>query len=83
LKFQEEELMELDAAERLDKTGINRYEAVLAVAKYARRLNLERLRDKTQGEEANGQTEKLPKIITQALRDVLGGKVEFERTKKT
>jgi len=75
--------MELDAAERLRKVGINRYEAVLAVAKYARRLNLERLREKTQGEDVSAQTERLPKITTQALKDVLAGKVEFERTKKT
>jgi DNA-directed RNA polymerase omega subunit len=83
LRFQEEELMELDAAEKLDKVGINRYEAVLAVAKYARRMNLERLREKSQGEDEDVETEKLPKIITQALKDVLEGRVEFERTKKT
>ena len=44
--------MELDAAERMRKMGINRYEAVIAVAKYARRLNQERLKDKPEGDES-------------------------------
>lgn len=74
--------MELDVAERLNKEGINRYEAVIAVAKHARRLNQERLREKTEGEEASDSKEKLPKVITQALKDVLEGKVEFERPHK-
>ncbi len=74
--------MELDAAERMRKGGINRYEAVIAVAKYARRLNQERLKDKPEGDESE-QASKLPKVTSQALRDVLEGKVEFEKPPKT
>ncbi len=74
--------MELDAAERMRKMGINRYEAVIAVAKYARRLNAERLKDKPEGEETDAQSVKLPKVTSQALRDVLAGKVKFEKPAK-
>jgi len=75
--------MELDATEILRKTGINKYEAVIAVAKHARRLNLERLRGKTEEEQTSDSSDKLPKVITQALKDVLAGKVEFERPHMT
>jgi len=75
--------MELDATERLDKTFENRYKAVLLVAKYARRLNLERLREKPEGEEETEPKEKQLKIITQALKDVLEGKVEYESSERT
>lgn len=74
--------MELDAAERMRKTGINRYEAVIAVAKYARRLNQERQKEKPEDEESDTASDRLPKITSQALRDVLSGKVEFERPSK-
>jgi DNA-directed RNA polymerase omega subunit len=74
--------MELDAAERMRKSGINRYEAVIAVAKYARRLNQERLKDKADDDESE-QASKLPKVTSQALRDVLAGKVEFEKPPMT
>jgi len=75
--------MELDATERLDKTCENRYEAVLLVAKHARRLNLERLREKSGGEEETTPKEKQVKIITQALKDALEGRVKFERLERT
>jgi DNA-directed RNA polymerase subunit K/omega len=74
--------MELDAAERLRKSGINRYEAVIAVSKYARRLNQERQKEKSEDEESGTASDRLPKITSQALRDVLSGKVEFERPPK-
>ncbi len=74
--------MELDATERLDKTCKNRYEAVLLVAKHARRLNLERLREKSEGEEETTPKEKQAKVITQALKDALEGKVGFERSER-
>lgn len=75
--------MELDATERLDETFENRYKAVLLVAKYARRLNLERLREKPEGEEKTEPKEKQLKVITQALKDVLEGKVEYESSERT
>ncbi len=74
--------MELDAAERLRKFGLNRYEAVIAIAKYARRLNKERQDEKSEEEESESASDRLPKITSQALQDVLNGKVEFERTAK-
>ena len=75
--------MELDATERLDKMCKNRYEAVLLVSKHARRLNLERLREKSEGGEENIPKEEQEKVITQALKDVLEGKVEMERLERT
>jgi DNA-directed RNA polymerase omega subunit len=74
--------MELDATERLVRACSNRYEAVLLVAKHARRLNMERLREKSDEEEIDEPQEK-QKIIIQALQNVLEGKVEFERPKRT
>ena len=78
-----EELMELDAGEKLDKRYSNRFEAVLVVAKHARRLNLERLREKPEEEETVEPEEKQPKVIAEAMNNVLKGKVEFERPEKT
>ena len=75
--------MELDATERLDKMCKNRYEAVLLVAKHARRMNLERLREKSEGEEETITEEKPLKVVIQALKDALEGKVEFERPERT
>lgn len=74
--------MELDATERLDRNCSNRYEAVLLVAKHARRLNTERLREKSDEEETDEPQEK-QKVIIQALQNALEGKVEFERPKRT
>lgn len=75
--------MELDATEKLEKICRNRYEAVLLVAKHARRLNLERMRAESQavqmGEEETVNQQNKEKIPSQALRDVLEGKVKFER----
>ena len=77
--------MELDAGEKLDKTCSSRYEAVLLVAKHARRLNLERVRQKPDEEEPEAveQEEKRPKVIAEAMDNVLQGKVEFERQQRT
>ena len=71
--------MELDAGEKLDKTCRNRYEAVLLVAKHARRLNVERLREKPDEEETVEPEEKQPKVIAEAMDNVLQGRVTFER----
>jgi DNA-directed RNA polymerase subunit K/omega len=74
--------MDLDATEKLDVMYKNRYEAILLVAKHARRINLERVREQAQEEEESDTQEKQPKVITQAMKDVLEGNVEFERTDK-
>ena len=75
--------MELDATERLEKICKNRYEAVLLAAKQARRLNLERMKAQSQavqmGEEETTSQENEEKIVNRALRDVLEGKIGFER----
>ena len=75
--------MELDVTERLEKICENRYEAVLLVAKHARRLNLERMRAESQaaqmGEDEEMSQEKEEKVGNQALREVLEGRVDFER----
>jgi len=75
--------MELDATEKLEKICKNRYEAVLLVAKYARRLNLERMKAQSQavqmGEEEEMSQENEEKVGNRALREVLEGKVKFER----
>ncbi len=73
--------MELDRTKDIEKAFSNRYEAVLKLAKYARRLNLERLREKSEGgeDEASSVDEKAAKVVAQALKDVLDGRVEFEK----
>jgi DNA-directed RNA polymerase subunit K/omega len=83
LMVEKEEVMELDFTEKLEKISKNRYEAVLMVAKQARRLNLERMKAESQalqmGEEEAASEKKEEKVTNQAIRDVLEGKVEFER----
>jgi DNA-directed RNA polymerase subunit K/omega len=76
--------MDLDATEKFDVMYQNRYEAILLVAKHARRINLERVREQAQEEEEeeSDTQEKQPKVITQAMKDVLEGNVEFERIDK-
>jgi len=75
--------MELDVTEKLEEICRNRYEAVILVAKHARRLNLERMKAESQaaqmGEEETTSQEDEEKVGNQALREVLEGKVEFER----
>ena len=75
--------MDLDAAEKFDKLYKNRYEAIIIASKHARRLNLERVREKPEGEEETTPKEKQVKVVTQALKDVLEEKVAFERMEKT
>ena len=75
--------MYLDATEKLDKMYENRYEAVILAAKHARRLNLERFREKSEGEEETVSEEKPLKVVIQALKDVLEEKVNFERIEKS
>ena len=75
--------MELDITERLEKICKNRYEAVLLVAKQARRINMQRMKAQSEaaqmGEGEAESEEKEEKDTNQALSDVLGGKIKFER----
>jgi DNA-directed RNA polymerase omega subunit len=75
--------MELDFTEKLEKICRNRYEAVLLVAKQARRLNVERMKAESLtaeiGEEETANQEKEEKVVNQALREVIEGQVKFDR----
>lgn len=75
--------MELDFTEKLEKICRNRYEAVLLVSKQARRLNVERMKAESLtaqiGEEETENQEKEEKVVNQALREVIEGKVKFDR----
>jgi DNA-directed RNA polymerase subunit K/omega len=75
-----EESMELDRTKDIEKAFKNRYESVLKVAKYARKLNSDRLSEKSEsGEEEPPATDKkAAKVVAEALNDVLEGRVEFE-----
>lgn len=65
----------------LDKVTSNRYEAVLVASKHARYLNAKRLaRLARLGEEITEVDIEARKMTAVALRDLMEGKVIFERT---
>ncbi|KPL02908.1 MAG: hypothetical protein AMJ90_04570 [candidate division Zixibacteria bacterium SM23_73_2] len=80
--------MEQIPIEKLEKLAKNRYAAVLIVAKHARKLNKERLNEKERmesyGEEEAEETkiESSTKVIGEALRDLLEGKIKFDFPRK-
>ena len=66
--------------EELDKVTENRYEAVIIAAQHARFLNAQRLAQLEQsGEEGPVKLERR-KITMVALKDLIEGKVKFERS---
>ena len=66
--------------EKLDQITENRYEAVLVAAKHARHLNSKRLAKLARLEEEAGEVDiEARKMTAVALREVLEGKVKFER----
>lgn len=66
--------------ERLDQITENRYEAVLVAAKHARHLNSKRLAKLARLEEGAVDVHiEARKMTAVALREVLEGKVKFER----
>jgi len=66
--------------ERLDQITENRYEAVLVAAKHARHLNSKRLAKLARLEEGAVDVDiEARKMTAVALREVLEGKVKFER----
>jgi len=70
--------------EKLEKIAQNRYIAVIVAAKHARKINQKILEEKenlTEGEEPPAQSSST-KITTEALKDLLGGKINFEFPKK-
>ncbi|RME28971.1 MAG: DNA-directed RNA polymerase subunit omega [Candidatus Zixiibacteriota bacterium] len=66
--------------DNLEQVTKNRYEAVIVAAKHARHLNSARLMEFKRAEESEGTIEVDPRKITMvALKDLLEGKVKFER----
>ncbi|MCX6835112.1 MAG: DNA-directed RNA polymerase subunit omega [candidate division Zixibacteria bacterium] len=66
--------------ERLDQITENRYEAVLVAAKHARHLNTKRLAKLARLEDGTVDVDiEARKMTAVALREVLEGKVKFER----
>ena len=72
--------MERPSIESLNKQGLNRYEAVIVAAKHARFLNTKRLRQLELMEEDPSIDIDSRKITMKSLKEVLDGKVKFERT---
>jgi len=72
--------MPLVPTEELDKVTPNRYEAVIAASKHARFLNSQRLAKLALlGEEDADVDVDTRKITMVAFKDLLDGKVKFER----
>lgn len=72
--------MERPSIESLNKQGLNRYEAVIVAAKHARFLNTKRLRQLELMEQDPSIDIDSRKITMKSLKEVLDGKVKFERT---
>lgn len=65
--------------ENVDKVTANRYEAVIVAAQHARHLNAMRLARLQQMQEGAMVDIEARKITMVALRDLMEGKVKFER----
>jgi DNA-directed RNA polymerase omega subunit len=66
--------------EELEKLELNRYEAVIVAAQYARHLNSQRLRQLEMMEENPEVVIDSRKITMVALKDLLEGRVKFTRS---
>ena len=64
------------------KLSCNRYEAVIIAAQHARHLNLQRLASLEKMEEDATVDIEARKITMVALKELVEGKIEFERPKK-
>lgn len=72
--------MQLVNVENIDRVTKNRYEAVIVAAQHARHLNATRLAKLQRlNEESTGADIESRKITMVALRDLVEGKVKFER----
>jgi DNA-directed RNA polymerase omega subunit len=71
--------MQLFSIEGLEKLGLNKYEAVIVAAQHARHLNTQRLKALEKLEEDPSVDIEGRKITMLALRDLLDGKVKFDR----
>lgn len=66
----------------LEKVTVNRYEAVIVAAQHARQINSRRLAKLNAAIEAGAEVEfdmEARKITMVALKDVIDGKVKFNR----
>jgi len=78
------EEMERIPINKLEQVAKNRYAAVLIAAKHARKLNKKRVAEKEQmesseeGEDAQTKIESSTKVVGEALRDLLEGKIKYE-----
>ncbi len=72
--------MKLLNIENVDKMTTNRYEAVIVAAQHARHLNSQRLIRLAQMQEGSTVDIEARKITIVALRDLVEGKVKFERS---
>ena len=63
------------------KLSCNRYEAVIVAAQHARHLNMQRLASLEKMEEDASVDIEARKITMVALKDLLEGKIQFERPK--
>jgi DNA-directed RNA polymerase omega subunit len=66
--------------ENVDKMTANRYEAVIVAAQHARHLNAMRLARLQQMQEGAMVDIEARKITMVALRDLMDGRVKFERS---
>ncbi len=73
-------MMQLTNIEDVDKMTSNRYEAVIVAAQHARHLNAQRLSKLAQAQEGGIADIEVRKITMVALRDLIEGKVKFERS---
>ena len=68
--------------DELEKVTVNRYEAVIVAAQHARQINSKRLAKLSAAIEAGAEVEfdmEARKITMVALKDVIEGKVKFNR----
>jgi DNA-directed RNA polymerase omega subunit len=68
--------------DELEKVTVNRYEAVIVAAQHARQINSKRLAKLNAAIEAGAEVEfdmEARKITMVALKDVIEGKVKFNR----
>lgn len=63
------------------KLSCNRYEAVIVAAQHARHLNMQRLASLEKMEEGGTVDIEARKITMVALKELLEGKIQFERPK--
>lgn len=73
--------MRLVSSDNIRKVCNNNYEAVLIAAQYARKINAERLNDaQFDDAEEDSQADYKYKVTTQALYDLVDGKIKVTKS---